>query len=124
MKTRKYVMGLCYLLGLITAMFVFHFVPQITQWYYEIDVGTAVRKTQRNGEKILEAIELYSEENGKYPDCLAQLIPKYLPEIPPSFIDVREWYYYRTPEAFFLGASITYPACHYLPYSKKWAVDY
>src|SRR3989344_5306032 len=34
------------------------------------------------GERIIEAVELYKEDNGRYPDGLDALIPTYTPEIP------------------------------------------
>lgn len=122
MKFRFIFIG--FLVGVLSSLLLFYAYPTLIYTCEIIDLGYAVKKTHHNGEKIVAAIESYYEKNGRYPDCLAQLLPEYLPEIPPSFFDVREWYYYRTSEDYFLGASITYPACHYVPSDKKWRIEY
>ena len=115
-------------LGLLSGGFflflIFYGFPFVVRTYEDLYHGYAVKKTQKNGVIIVAALEAFQVKEGEYPDCLAQLMPKYLSEIPPSFFDVREWYYYRTEDTYFLGASKSYPACHYLPAKKRWAVEY
>ena len=113
-----------FLFGFACCLLICFLIPLALNAFYKFDTGYSLRKTYLNGVQIVKAIDAYHDKEGKYPECLAQLLPEYLPEIPPSYIDVHEWYYYRTEDAYFLGASLGYPVCHYLPATKEWKVTY
>ena len=44
---------------------------------------------------IIEAIEKYKKDNGKYPENLSDLVPKYIPSIKNPNLGVKKWKYVR-----------------------------
>lgn len=46
-----------------------------------------IHEQARNGFEIMLAIEAYRSENGRLPDSLDQLTPRYLPEVPADLMD-------------------------------------
>lgn len=110
--------------GFVCCMALFFLIHFSLRFFEDFDTAYSIKKTHQNGVKIVEAIDIYYNKEGVYPECLAQLLTHYLSNIPPSYIDVREWYYYRTEDGFFLGASQSYPVCQYKSSTKKWDVEY
>ncbi|WP_400191086.1 hypothetical protein [Hymenobacter sp. B81] len=53
--------------------------------------------TRRRAEVIIQSLEAYEKQRGRYPDSLAQLVPRYLPIVPPTARSLSGWdqYNYR-----------------------------
>lgn len=49
--------------------------------------------TTVSGNTIVEALEKFHNDHGRYPDALTELVPNYLPEIPPPVWGLRKWKY-------------------------------
>jgi hypothetical protein len=47
-----------------------------------------------NGERLVRACESFHSENGKYPKTLSELVPRYLPSIPPAKYSLDGEFYY------------------------------
>jgi hypothetical protein len=60
----------------------------------EIDAGKEI------GDLIVKALEAYYNENGKYPDTLQELVPKYLDEVPTTSTGQEYKYYLKEPTAY------------------------
>ncbi len=58
------------------------------------------RRAEQQGRDIVDAGERYKSERGDYPRRLEQLVPRYLPEIPPGKLVWRSrWIYSFIPQA-------------------------
>jgi hypothetical protein len=78
---------------------------------------------------IIEAIEAYVEDQGRYPNELAELIPDYLPEIPASGWGDRHWKYqlWQHPSPSFglyvLKLEGYYEGLYYQSSNQSWIYD-
>ena len=52
-----------------------------------------IEESKRRGDEIIHALEEFRAEKGHYPRALNELLPKYMPEIPPPTWGLREWQY-------------------------------
>ena len=57
-------------------------------------------ESARRGDLIVAAIEKYHADNGQYPKALADLVPKYIQDIPLPTWGVKSWTYELTEEYF------------------------
>ncbi|MEM1058623.1 MAG: hypothetical protein AAGK14_05195 [Verrucomicrobiota bacterium] len=80
--------------------------------------------TERRGNLIVDALENYHTDHGKYPKELTQLIPKYLVSIPNPAVDAKEWEYWPVRErigfVLFLHGS---ESLHFYDKNKIWFHD-
>lgn len=57
--------------------------------------------SRKRGENIVEQLEAYHQQQGRYPDSLAQLVPRYLPKLPSTAQSLTGWRrydYYLLPD--------------------------
>lgn len=57
----------------------------------------ACRRATENGKVIVVALEHYHQENGKYPEDLCEVVPKYMEKIPPTGMVGYPEFRYRLP---------------------------
>lgn len=68
----------------------------VKSYYKRFQYYTRYR-VERRGLLILAALHWYREDTGHYPDSLSQLVPKYLPELPPdNYSRNRQFHYVKT----------------------------
>jgi hypothetical protein len=64
---------------------------------------TEEKVAQRNGDQIIQALDQHRLTTGKYPANLSDLLPIYLPELPPLLLrDNTGWLYHSDGDAFTL----------------------
>lgn len=86
-----------------------------------------VDEAKKEVERIAEAAHRFHADEGRFPDKLDELAPKYLPEIPKPIVgDDRSWGYHNRGEWFVLA----FEKSKYLPlymydsrHNGRWYVD-
>jgi hypothetical protein len=84
------------------------------------------RANKRDAAPIIAALDVYNKENGKYPDTLSQLVPKYLQTVrkPKS---AEGWHYWTENQAQQFKLGYHGDGEHYTSYywsrAKKWQTD-
>lgn len=85
------------------------------------------RQNMRTAEIILSELDAISADQGRYPQHLADLVPKYLPAIPPSVYGDQTWMYsvFDDGKAYQLSYSAPggYPSCYFQSQDGGWKVD-
>ena len=61
-------------------------------------------ETERRGDIVVEALEHYREANHEYPEQLSDLIPDYINEISLPAWGLKEWFYEKYQDEFYLEA--------------------
>jgi hypothetical protein len=79
------------------------------------------------GNTIVDALEKYRADKGKYPEQLELLVPDYLSKIPKHRVSTKKWEYRGGGENFVLlfspNAKSTYPNCSYVSQHGEWFTD-
>jgi hypothetical protein len=60
--------------------------------------ASSFERDKRVGDNIVEALDTYRADNSHYPRQLTDLVPKYLPEIPPPQYGDGKWDYNYKPD--------------------------
>ena len=68
--------------------------------FFSVTGHDAIKETTKRGNIIVDALERYHSDHGKYPDVLAALIPEYEPNIPLPTWGLGEWIYDPTDSGF------------------------
>ncbi len=91
-KKTKLLKGINYAL----ACMVF-FVPFSALFILSLNIrSSAFARAANNGEPIISALAKHNKDNGKYPEKLSELTPKYLPDTPwTGLIGYPDFYYYK-----------------------------
>jgi hypothetical protein len=104
--------------------------PMLWYYYAEFTWGWHKQECIDIGDTIVSAIEEYHADNGKYPDELNQLVPKYMVKIPDHRVGTKKWKYNRytkSEEHFVLLFSpnpmMDYPNCQYVSLYGSWQTD-
>ena len=78
------------------------------------------------GNEIVEALQVYFEDNGRYPASLDELVPKYLKEIKKPLWGDSGWEYGGSPALLNVGyesrKGVCYPIMYYRP-GHGWVYD-
>jgi hypothetical protein len=64
----------------------------------------ALDLTQREGEKVVAAIQAYKRDHADYPATLEELMPTYLPALPSPAAGAKRWTYQRLSGDYMLTA--------------------
>jgi type II secretory pathway pseudopilin PulG len=59
-----------------------------------------IEETKQRGNQIVQAIEAFRTDHGAYPKSLAEVSPKYLPEVPQPTWGLKSWKYEITVDGF------------------------
>jgi hypothetical protein len=66
-----------------------------------------VDETKRRGDVLIQALNKYHADNGRFPSALAELSPRYLKEIPEPDWGLRRWLYEASESDFYLQVNET-----------------
>jgi hypothetical protein len=90
--------------------------------------GEAAKRGYAAAQPVIEALEKYKQENGKYPDTWIKLVPKYLNEVPKDNNGLRYSYLYNEGKNIYV-LEFTYDGsgvmgiveCNYYSNTKSWS---
>lgn len=107
----------CFILALVTWVAIFTLSPfvGVKTWLQRVSVDQELcRKQMQAAQPIVEALEAYRADAGSPPGELDELVPEYLPEIPPPLQTGRgseTWYYRLTEKA---GYQLSWTDMHWV----------
>lgn len=86
------------------------------------------KSVQATAKPLIDALERYRVDFGRYPGKLKWLTPKYIPEIPEPNWGVKRWDYFSYPNeskySLYLKETEDYYAgYHYMSKIKEWGVN-
>ena len=85
-----------------------------------------ITESQRRGNEIISALEVYRAKNQSYPTKLQELVPVYLSEIKPPLSGNKQWEYVNEGKGFYLGFGDdpdADPVCYFAYSLKEWVMD-
>lgn len=87
--------------------------------------NTHKQESIRIGATIVAGIEAYYSDHHRYPGTLDELVPRYLPTIPPATAGDGKWKYFSRKDEFYLQFSVPsgYPSYNYHHKTGQWQED-
>lgn len=85
-----------------------------------------IAESQRRGNEIISALEVYRKKYENYPEALEQLVPMYIAEIRPPLAGNKKWEYEKENTGFYLGFGDdpdADPVSYFSFTSKEWVMD-
>jgi hypothetical protein len=79
----------------------------------------------RIGGAIVAGIEAYFTDHHRYPGALDELVPRYLPDIPPPTAGDGKWRYFSRADEYYLQFAVPsgYPSYNYHHKTGQWYED-
>ena len=68
--------------------------------FFSVSGQDAIKETAKRGNIVVDALERYHADHGKFPDALVVMTPEYLPNIPLPTWGLGEWIYVPTGSDF------------------------
>ena len=84
-----------------------------------------IQNSQSRAVPIIKALEKYKDDRGRYPDSLAELVPKYIVQIDPPTAGDGKWRYRTLKDVLsyslvFAGKEEFPEQYEYVSYNRKW----
>jgi hypothetical protein len=91
----------------------------------ESDKREDINKNQERGELIINALYIYKQAQGTFPDTLNDLAPNYLNEIPKTVEGQDYFYVTNSVDGFFISFDVEDRfGCGYTDKLKEWECSY
>jgi hypothetical protein len=92
--------------------------------------GEVAKRGYASAQPVIEALDKYKQETGKYPDTWVKLIPKFINEVPKDGNGLRYSYLYNESKNLYV-IEFTYDGsgvlgvteCSYRSNTKSWSCD-